>query len=166
MTIEDPYMVRFTQIPTPIGDLLATDLGAGLASLTFPDQRGATPIAADWQRDPGPFREVAEAIEAYFAGEPVEFDLPLDLRGTELQRQVWQALLDCPYGRTTTYREVAQQVGRPTAARAVGGAIGRNPVAIVVPCHRVIATDGSLTGYAGGVDRKRHLLALEDVLVA
>jgi len=166
MTREDPSMVRFTQIPTPLGDLLATDLGDGLASLTFPDQRGATPIAADWHRDSGPFREVAVAVEAYFAGDPVEFDLPLDLRGTELQRQVWQSLLACPYGRTTTYREVAQQVGRPTAARAVGGAIGRNPVAIVVPCHRVIAVDGSLTGYAGGVDRKRHLLALEGVLVA
>jgi len=164
MTIEDPHMVRFTQIPTPIGDLLATDLGDGLASLTFPDQRGATPIGADWRRDAGPFREVALAVDAYFAGEEVEFDLPLDLRGTQLQRQVWEALLACPYGRTTTYREVAQQVGRPTAARAVGGAIGRNPVAIVVPCHRVIAVNGRLTGYSGGLQRKRHLLALEGVL--
>ena len=164
MTREDPRMVRFTQIPTPIGDLLATDLGDGLASFTFPNQRGAAPIGADWHRDPGPFREVAAAVDAYFAGEPVEFDLPLDLRGTDLQRQVWEALLDCPYGRTTTYGEIAQQVGRPTAVRAVGGAIGRNPVAIIVPCHRVISTNGNLTGYAGGVERKRHLLALEGVL--
>ena len=157
-------MVLYTQIPTPIGDLLATDLGDGLASLTFPEHRGAAPIGTDWRADAGPFREVASAIDAYFAGEEVEFDIPLDLRGTDLQRQVWEALLDCPYGRTTTYHDIAHRVGRPTAARAVGGAIGRNPVAIVVPCHRVIASNGSLTGYAGGLERKRHLLALEGVL--
>lgn len=166
MTMEDLDMVRFTHLPTPLGDLLATDLGHGLASLTFPDQRGAAPVGAGWRRDPGPFGDVAAAVDAYFAGEEVAFDLPLDLRGTELQRQVWETLLACPYGRTTTYGEVAQQVGRPTAVRAVGGAIGRNPVAIIVPCHRVIASNGSLTGYAAGMERKRHLLALEGVLAA
>lgn len=159
-------LVRYTELPTPIGALIATDRGSGLASLTFPDQRGAPTIDADWRRDPGPFREVAAALEAYFAGAATGFDLELDLRGTDLQRQVWQTLLTCGYGTTTTYGEVARAIGRPTAVRAVAGAVGRNPVAIVVPCHRVIGADGSLTGYAGGLARKHHLLALEGVLAA
>ena len=159
-------LVRYTEVPTPLGDLLATDRGHGLASLSFPSQRHGAEVGADWQRDPGPFRQVAVDLEAYFAGERPDFALPLDLRGTDLQRQVWEVLRRCPHGATTTYGEVARSVGRPTAARAVAGAVGRNPVAIVVPCHRVIGADGSLTGYAAGLERKRRLLALEGVLVA
>ncbi|HVJ94578.1 MAG TPA: methylated-DNA--[protein]-cysteine S-methyltransferase, partial [Labilithrix sp.] len=98
---------------------------------------------------------------AYFAGQRTSFDLELAPRGTPFQRDVWRALLSVPYGRTTTYSAIARSIGRPLAVRAVGAANGRNPLAIVVPCHRVIGNDGSLTGYAGGLDNKRFLLELE-----
>ncbi|MCY0870389.1 MAG: methylated-DNA--[protein]-cysteine S-methyltransferase, partial [Firmicutes bacterium] len=100
-------------------------------------------------------------LRAYFAGETTAFDLPLDLRGTPFQVAVWRALLDIPYGEVRTYGEVARMVGRPRAARPVGVAVGKNPVAIVVPCHRVIGADGTMTGYAGGLAMKRRLLELE-----
>jgi methylated-DNA-[protein]-cysteine S-methyltransferase len=103
-------------------------------------------------------------VEEYFAGVRREFTLPLDLRGTEFQKRCWQALLEIPYGRTCTYADVARAVGKPRAFRAVGLANNRNPVAIIVPCHRVIGSDGSLTGYGGGLDVKQKLLSLEGAL--
>ena len=102
-----------------------------------------------------------EQLGRYFAGERDRFDLPLAPHGTAFQQRVWQALTEIPYGRTASYRELAERIGRPTAARALGMANGRNPISIVVPCQRVIGADGQLTGYAGGVDRKRFLLELE-----
>lgn len=159
-------VVRYTEVVTPLGTMVASDRGDGLASLHFADQRHAPGVGPGWQRDPGPFRELAGDLDAYFAGEEPAFAVHLDLQGTALQRQVWGQLQRCPYGRTTTYGEVAAAIGRPTAVRAVANAVGRNPVALVVPCHRVLGADGSLTGYAAGLARKERLLALEGVVVA
>jgi methylated-DNA-[protein]-cysteine S-methyltransferase len=158
--------VRFTQIASPLGELLATDHGSGLSGLYFPGHQRGPEIEAAWRRDVGPFRPLIENLEVYFEGGRPGFAFPLDLRGTELQIQVWEALLACPYGRTTSYGQIARTVDRPSASRAVAGAIGRNPVSIVVPCHRVIGADGRLTGYAGGLPRKQQLLRLEGVLAA
>ena len=110
-------------------------------------------------------REAAAQLAAYFAGTRADFDLPLDLQaGTPFQQSVWDALRAIPRGRTTSYAELARRLGRPQAARAIGAAVGRNPVSIVVPCHRVLGTDGTLTGYAGGLERKTALLQLEGAL--
>ncbi|MFD7458119.1 MULTISPECIES: methylated-DNA--[protein]-cysteine S-methyltransferase [unclassified Streptomyces] len=109
----------------------------------------------------GPFAEAEEQLEAYFAGERTEFTLPLRLHGTPFQRTVWEHLRTIPYGETRTYGQLADALGNPKASRAVGLANGRNPVGIIVPCHRVVGADGSLTGYGGGLDRKRRLLDFE-----
>ena len=106
-------------------------------------------------------REAADQLHAYFAGERDAFELPLDLHGTGFQRAVWRALLKIPGGRTRSYGEIARALGSAAAVRAVGGAVGRNPLSVIVPCHRVVGSDGSMTGYAGGVERKRALLELE-----
>ena len=113
------------------------------------------------RHDDALLRRAADQLHAYFAGEMLAFDVPLDLQGTPFQRRVWQALLAIPGGETRSYGEIARALGSAAAVRAVGGAVGRNPVSVIVPCHRVIGSDGSLTGYAGGVDRKRALLKLE-----
>jgi methylated-DNA-[protein]-cysteine S-methyltransferase len=117
--------------------------------------------APHWRRDPEALRAAAEQLRSYFAGELTGFDLPLAPSGTDFQQRVWAALREIPYGRTVSYAELAVAVGRPGAARAVGAANGRNPIAIVIPCHRVIGSAGALTGYGGGLDRKRLLLDLE-----
>ena len=119
------------------------------------------PDRADWSPDPRAFDDTVEQLIAYFAGELTDFDIEFELRGTEFQRRVWKALLTIPYGETRSYGEIADQIGAPGSARAVGWANGHNPIAIVVPCHRVIGANGSLTGYGGGLDRKRTLLGLE-----
>jgi methylated-DNA-[protein]-cysteine S-methyltransferase len=112
-------------------------------------------------RDDAAFDDAVEQLDAYFAGELTEFDLELDLDGTAFNRQVWTALRDIPYGETRSYGDIARVIGSPGASRAVGAANGRNPIAIVIPCHRVIGASGALTGYGGGLDRKRQLLELE-----
>ncbi len=109
--------------------------------------------------------DYVEQIQEYLRGQRKAFDIPLDLRGTEFQKAVWQALLEIPYGTTKTYSEIAREIHRPKAVRAVGSAIGANPVPIVVPCHRVIGKDGSLTGFAGGLDMKEQLLKIEGTLL-
>jgi methylated-DNA-[protein]-cysteine S-methyltransferase len=114
-----------------------------------------------WREAREPFSQAIEQLDQYFAGERTEFDLELDMRGTQFQNDVWNALLTIPYGETRSYGEIARQIGRPDRARAVGAANGCNPVSIIVPCHRVIGSDGSLTGYGGGLPRKRFLLDLE-----
>jgi methylated-DNA-[protein]-cysteine S-methyltransferase len=116
---------------------------------------------AEWQHDLDGFQEVDDQLAAYFAGELVTFDVRLRLEGTSFQQQVWAGLLEIPYGATTSYGDLATRIGNPKASRAVGLANGRNPIAIIVPCHRVIGSSGSLTGYGGGLDRKRSLLDLE-----
>jgi methylated-DNA-[protein]-cysteine S-methyltransferase len=123
--------------------------------------RTAASLDPEWRRADEPFAEVRRQLAEYFDGERDEFDVPLEMTGTHFQRRVWRALRQIPYGETTTYGELARRVGRPSASRAVGLANGRNPIAVIVPCHRVIGSDGSLTGYGGGLERKRLLLELE-----
>jgi methylated-DNA-[protein]-cysteine S-methyltransferase len=149
--------IRHTTIDTPIGPLLATaDAGGALTGLSF----DRTPARGSG-RDDAAFAAVTEQLDAYFAGELRDFDLPLAAAGTAWQRDVWGALAEVPYGQTLSYGELARRLGRPSAARAVGAANGRNPLSIVVPCHRVIGASGALTGYGGGIPRKEWLLRHE-----
>ena len=126
-------------------------------------RNGRHPVepAGDWRRTEEPFRDAVSQLDAYFAGERREFDLALAPEGTSFQRLVWSALTRIPYGETVSYAELARRLGRPFATRAVGAANGRNPIPIIIPCHRVIGSDGSLTGYGGGLTIKRRLLDLE-----
>jgi methylated-DNA-[protein]-cysteine S-methyltransferase len=153
-------MIHYRTIESPIGLLTLAGHGSALTNLRMVDQT-YEPSRADWSADPEAFNDAVDQLGAYFAGELTDFDIELDLRGTEFQQRVWKALLTIPYGETRSYSEIAEQVGAPGAARAVGLANGHNPIAIVVPCHRVIGASGSLTGYGGGLDRKRTLLELE-----
>ena len=153
-------MIHYRTIDSPIGLLTLAGHGSALTNLRMVDQTHE-PSRADWSADPGAFNNAVDQLGAYFAGELTDFDIELDLRGTAFQRRVWKALLTIPYGETRSYGEIAEQIGASGAARAVGLANGHNPIAIVVPCHRVIGASGSLTGYGGGLDRKRTLLELE-----
>jgi methylated-DNA-[protein]-cysteine S-methyltransferase len=153
-------MIHYRTIESPIGLLTLAGHGSALTNLRMVDQT-YEPSRTDWSADPGAFNDAVDQLGAYFAGELTDFDLELDLRGTEFQQRVWTALLTIPYGDTRSYGEIAEQIGAPGAARAVGLANGHNPIAIVVPCHRVIGARGSLTGFGGGLDRKRSLLELE-----
>jgi methylated-DNA-[protein]-cysteine S-methyltransferase len=150
--------VRFSFISTPIGQLLAAkDDDGALTQLHF---AGAEP-GDEWQRDDGAFGDVTSQLRAYFAGELRTFELTLAPRGTQFQQRVWRALLTIPYGETRSYANIADSIGKPSACRAVGAANGANPIPIVIPCHRVIGSGGALTGFGGGIDVKRRLLALE-----
>jgi methylated-DNA-[protein]-cysteine S-methyltransferase len=154
-------------VDSPLGDLLLVGDGHSLTGLyTLPDQRGAPSLGASLRREPGAFRDVANQLRAYFAGELREFEIELAPRGTRFQLEVWAALPEIPYGCTVSYAELAVAVGRPGAARAVGAANGRNPISIVIPCHRVIGAAGAMTGYGGGIERKRRLLELEAARVS
>ena len=150
-----------TRMDSPIGELTLTAVGGVLTGVHMNEQRHLPKIPADSQRDDAGLAHVVAQLEAYFAGELTDFELPTKLQGTEFQRRVWASLCEIPYGETISYGELARWVGNPKASRAVGLANGRNPVAIVVPCHRVIGADGSLTGYGGGLDRKVWLLEHE-----
>ncbi|MFC4565888.1 methylated-DNA--[protein]-cysteine S-methyltransferase [Nocardiopsis mangrovi] len=151
-------------IDSPVGPLTLVASATGLTGLYMEDQRHRPPQEAFGDRAPATtpvFATAAEQLTAYFAGAPAGFDLPLDLHGTPFQRRVWAGLLTIPYGETITYGHLAEEIGSPGASRAVGLANGKNPIGIIVPCHRVVGSAGSLTGYGGGLDRKRFLLALE-----
>ncbi len=153
---------------SPLGPMLMAASGHGLAGLWFEGQRHWPRGTDRWQPHAGlpVFAQAARQLDAYFAGELAAFDLPLDLSGgTEFQQRVWRALCAIAPGRTTSYGALAAAAGTPSAVRAVGAAIGRNPVSIVVPCHRVLGADGTLTGYAGGLERKQALLRLEGALL-
>jgi methylated-DNA-[protein]-cysteine S-methyltransferase len=152
--------IQFRSIDSPVGLLTLAGRDGRLMHLRMVDQT-YEPSRAGWASDDAAFPVAVEQLESYFAGELFDFDLELDLVGTMFQRTVWQALLTIPYGETRSYGEIAAQIGSPTASRAVGLANGHNPIGIIVPCHRVIGANGSLTGYGGGLDRKRALLALE-----
>ncbi|MFI9819462.1 methylated-DNA--[protein]-cysteine S-methyltransferase [Streptomyces sp. NPDC052013] len=156
----------WTTLDSPLGPLLLTAGPSGeLTSLSLPGQKGGRTVQPGWREDAGPFRAADEQLTAYFAGELTEFRLPLHSTGTPFREKVWAALDSIPYGATVSYGEIAARVGAPRAAvRAVGGAIGANPLLILRPCHRVIGSDGSLTGYAGGLERKVRLLTHEGVL--
>lgn len=150
-------------IPSPVGELTLVASDQGLAAILWenddPDRVRLEPRAE--APDHPVLAEAEKQLGEYFAGERECFDLPLDFHGTDFQKAVWQALLAIPFGETRSYAEIARAVGRPTAFRAVGAANGRNPISIVAPCHRVIGASGALTGFAGGIAAKRHLLALE-----
>ena len=162
------HLIAQARIDTPLGALLAAATAKGLAGLWF-DGDAHHPGVLDAPEDAQQafIAMVREQLARYWRGDAaLRFDLPLDAQGTPFQRSVWQALLLIPSGQTSTYTEVAQRAGVPRAVRAVGAAIGRNPLSIVVPCHRVLGRDGSLTGYAGGLQRKQALLRLEGALSA
>jgi methylated-DNA-[protein]-cysteine S-methyltransferase len=148
----------YTRADSPVGELLLVGDSQLLRGLHFAAGASPPPGAS---ADRAAFAPVLAQLGEYFAGERRTFDVPLDLRGSEFQRAVWAALLEIPYGETASYGEIARHVGRPGKARAVGRANGSNPIAVIVPCHRVIGADGTLTGYGGGLERKRLLLDLE-----
>lgn len=155
-------IVYYCECASPLGRLLYVASDLGLRGIYFEEHRHFKG-KGDWQlRLEHPvLRQAVSQLQEFFDGKRAEFDIPLDLQGTPFQQEVWQELLKIPYGVTISYGQHAQRVGRPEAARAVGAAIGRNPVSIIVPCHRVVAGNGAHTGYAGGLERKRALLALE-----
>ncbi|WP_306338390.1 methylated-DNA--[protein]-cysteine S-methyltransferase [Streptomyces sp. KL118A] len=150
-----------TLIDSPYGPLTLVATDGVLSGLYMTEQRHRPPEETFGDRDPAPFGEAIGQLEAYFAGELTEFDVPLRLDGTPFQRTVWHGLQQIPYGETRTYGELAEALGKPNASRAVGLANGKNPIGVIVPCHRVIGANGSLTGYGGGLDRKQRLLAFE-----
>jgi methylated-DNA-[protein]-cysteine S-methyltransferase len=161
ITTDHTKTTVYWTVESPIGELLMTGDGERLQRLHMQGGRRPTRVAPDWVRDSEPFADLCEQLDEYFAGERREFDLELGPRGSEFERRVWRALRQIPYGETESYGKLAERIGHPGHARAVGAANGRNPIAVVIPCHRVIGADGSLTGYAGGLERKRLLLDLE-----
>jgi methylated-DNA-[protein]-cysteine S-methyltransferase len=161
MAQADPMPNRtnsYSHLDTPVGRVLLVGHQGGLAGLFVADHERCPARHPDWKEDDTAFVDVRRQLGEYFDGSRTTFDLPLDLAGTRFQVEVWSALRDIPYGHTIGYGELAARIGRPTAARAVGAANGRNPISIVIPCHRVIGGDGSLTGYGWGVERKAWLL--------
>jgi methylated-DNA-[protein]-cysteine S-methyltransferase len=151
----------FTHVDSPLGPLLLAAGEDGLERISFPSGSKTRGPEPGWRRDPDRFVEVARQLTEYFAGERRSFDVPLVPRGTSFQLAVWRALCDIPYGETTSYGALARRLGRPSASRAVGAANGQNPLPIIVPCHRVIGANGSLTGFGGGLPAKTLLLELE-----
>lgn len=156
-------MNAYATIDSPIGRLLLHTDGISLTGLYMDVASRPPRKMSDWQEDAtaGPLPQAIQQLEEYFAGSRRAFDLPLRVHGTEFQQRVWRALTEIPYGTTWSYGELARRIGNPNASRAVGLANGRNPISILVPCHRVIGADGSLTGYGGGLPRKQWLLAHE-----
>lgn len=162
-------MISYMEHPSPVGILLIAATDAGICGIYFEEHKHfkgkngwlQTPTQAAAQH----LKHAAIQLDEYFAGKRTEFDVALDLSGTEFQRGVWTALSAIPFGQSVSYAQHAQKLNNPKALRAVGSAIGKNPVSIIVPCHRVIGSSGAVTGYAGGVERKRFLLALENVAV-
>jgi methylated-DNA-[protein]-cysteine S-methyltransferase len=151
----------FTEMPSPIGPLLLASNDSGLRMIRFNRSRPASRPDPAWKKDAAALKEPIRQLRAYFAGELEEFDLPLAPQGTPFQLEVWMRLCDIPYGETISYGELARRIGNPKASRAVGLANGSNPIPIIIPCHRVIGSNGKLTGYGGGLPIKEKLLALE-----
>ncbi|MGP3951764.1 methylated-DNA--[protein]-cysteine S-methyltransferase [Streptomyces sp. 7N604] len=150
-----------TVVDSPLGPLTLVATGGVLSGLYMTEQRHRPPEDTFGTPDDAPFAEAVRQLRAYFAGELTAFDLPLRLDGTPFQQRVWEVLRRIPYGATVSYGQLADRLGNPSASRAVGLANGRNPIGIIVPCHRVVGARGSLTGYGGGLDRKRRLLDFE-----
>jgi methylated-DNA-[protein]-cysteine S-methyltransferase len=156
-----PTTHYYSYFECPLGRMIVHGDGRYVTGLMMPRHQGWRGPDASWLQSDPPFVAVRAQLAEYFAGVRQQFDVPLKLAGTPFQARVWRELLRIPFGTTISYRELAQRIGKPNAARAVGHANGRNPVSIIVPCHRVISADGKLSGYAGGVDNKRWLLAWE-----
>ena len=161
-------MTRFARFTTAFGDVYATADGDALTGIYFLGGRHAPPISGAWSEDRACrlLRDCGRQLGEYFEGRRRGFDLPLAAHGTAFQRRVWDAIAAIPYGETCSYAQLAQRAGAAGSARAAGAATGRNPLSIVVPCHRVVGSAGGLTGYAGGLDRKQRLLRLEGALQA
>ena len=153
--------MNYETMDTPIGPITLIGDGKALSMVSLPESRRPLVIEPDWKREPNAFVEAKRQFAAYFAGELIEFDLPLAPRGTDFQLGVWKALCTIPYAATISYAELARRIDNPNASRAVGLANGANPLSIIVPCHRVIGANGSLTGYGGGLRAKQILLDLE-----
>jgi methylated-DNA-[protein]-cysteine S-methyltransferase len=153
--------VSYTTMKSPIGPLLLAGDEGGLRLVHFATGRRPNPPQREWIEDKAPFKEVIRQLDAYFEGKLKDFDLPLVLDGTEFQLLVWNNLRKIPYGETVSYGQLARRIGSPEAARAVGLANGSNPIPIIIPCHRVIGSNGDLTGFGGGLPVKKKLLALE-----
>lgn len=154
-------MTTYTTITSPIDPLTLVARDGRLIGIYCQQHKGKPEIAEDWKEDPEPFAEPIRQLQEYFQGSRREFDLPLAPDGTEFQQQVWAELRRIPFGETISYGELARRINNPKAVRAVGLANGRNPISIVIPCHRVIGANGKLTGYGGGLERKKRLLELE-----
>jgi methylated-DNA-[protein]-cysteine S-methyltransferase len=154
-------MMSYTQIESPVGPLLLVADEAGLRQILFVNGRHQARPEPSWKEDGAPLEKTISQLRSYFAGEREEFDLTLAPEGTPFQQKVWKRLCEIPYGETISYGELAKQIGNPQASRAVGLANGSNPIPIVIPCHRVIGSNGKLTGYGGGLPIKEKLLALE-----
>lgn len=150
--------IRYATLPSPVGRLLFVGDGEAVVQLHMEDPSKPPEVEELWLQDERAFSSPKEQLKAYFAGDLTEFDIHLDASGTTFQRRVWDALGRIPFGTTASYIDVARSIGAPKGARPVGAANARNPIAIVVPCHRVIGASGKLTGYAGGLDRKEKLL--------
>lgn len=159
-------MIRYTRFATPLGALLALAEDGFITRLDFVDAKYAPAVDAEWEEAPADraLADCARQLGSYFDGSRRDFDLPLAPRGTEFQRRVWREIAGVAYGETITYAELARRAGAPGAARAAGAATGRNPIGIVVPCHRIVRGGGGLAGYAGGLARKTRLLEIEGVL--
>ncbi|MEP6941145.1 MAG: methylated-DNA--[protein]-cysteine S-methyltransferase [Rudaea sp.] len=150
--------IYYDYLPSPVGRLLLAMDGQGLRHIHFETGRERLEPGEDWERGAGALHEARAQLKAYFAGKLIQFDLPLAPHGTEFQQRVWLELVRIPYGETTSYGEIARRLGDMRATRAVGAANGQNPLPIVIPCHRVVGADGSLTGFGGGLPTKRFLL--------
>jgi methylated-DNA-[protein]-cysteine S-methyltransferase len=153
--------MHYTIYASPLGDIALAGSDKGLCHVDFQHSKRPLLIADDWQKTATPFKAALATLDEYFAGKKPAFKLRYDLRGTPFQVSVWEFLQTIPCGKTLTYRQVAEAIGKPAAVRAVGTAIGRNPISLFIPCHRVIGSNGSLTGYAGGLDLKAKLLQME-----
>jgi methylated-DNA-[protein]-cysteine S-methyltransferase len=153
--------MKYTRFESPVGPLLLAGDANGLRQVSFESSKRCALPRSDWRQDKTPFGEVIRQLQAYFRGELKIFDLPLAMEGTGFQLRVWNALRAIPYGETISYLQLAERIGNPKAVRAVGLANGSNPIPIIVPCHRVIGSDGSLTGFGGGLSTKKKLLELE-----
>jgi len=164
--MRNPPVTRSRTIDSPVGPITLGGDDDVLTQLVMHEQRHAPVNLADWPQDRNAFGDVVDQLKAYWEGELHEFDVEFRLDGTEFQRRVWQGLQEIPYGETWAYGELANHIGAHNAQRAVGLANGKNPVAIIVPCHRVIGSSGSLVGYGGGLERKVYLLTLEGALNA
>jgi methylated-DNA-[protein]-cysteine S-methyltransferase len=156
-------MQYYTHQPTPAGRLLFVGDGQTVTGIHWIVFRHAPLVQPDWIEDAGPFREAIRQLDEYFAGGRTEFSFRYELRGTPFQQVVWRELERIPYGTASSYRQIAQIIGRPQAVRAVGTAVGRNPLSIVLPCHRVLTSASKLGGYAGGLPSKRYLLEKEQI---
>lgn len=155
--------MQYDYYESPVGPILMAADDKGIRYIHFSKGKSACPLKDDWQHEPAALAACALQLEEYFAGDRKEFTLPLAPVGTEFQQAVWHQLQHVRYGNTASYGEIAKALGKPEASRAVGAANGKNPVPILIPCHRILGTSGKLTGYAGGVDIKKHLLQLEQV---